>query len=226
LEPLRKCRTIFALTGSDFAKPARTQADCARADNYAATGAFSFTFSYMSSGLQVAGLASNFDWKSFVDQIMDLEHAPADRLAAEKTANTQKVTLLSTLGTKLAALQNSAEALKASALFGKRTATSSVSTSGWGAIAGTDTAIGTYRVAVAQLATSASLNGSANIGQALNPAGSDVSALTMANLPLSQAVTAGTFSINGQQVSVALTDSLQDVFDAISSATSGDITAS
>jgi flagellar hook-associated protein 2 len=48
----------------------------------------------------------------------------------------------------------------------------------------------------------------------------------MANLPLSQAVTAGTFSINGQQVSVALTDSLQDVFDAISSATSGDITAS
>ena len=54
----------------------------------------------MSTGLQVAGLASNFDWKSFVDQIMELEHAPADRLAAEKNTNNQKVGLLTTLGTK------------------------------------------------------------------------------------------------------------------------------
>lgn len=180
----------------------------------------------MSTGLQVAGLASNFDWKSFVDQIMDLEHAPADRLASEKAVNTQKVNLLTTLGTKLASLQNSVQALQTDSLFGRRTATSSVSGSGWGALAGVDTAIGAYQISVTQLATTANLKGATNLGGALNPSGGDVSGLTLATLPIAQAVTAGTFSINGQQVTVALTDSLADVFAAISTATGGDVTAS
>jgi flagellar hook-associated protein 2 len=180
----------------------------------------------MASGLQVAGLASNFDWKSFVDQIMDLEHAPADRLASEKSVNNQKVGLLTTLGTKIAALQSSVQALQADTLFGKRSASSSATTSPWSAIAGTDTAVGSYKIAVSKLATSASLKGALNVGRALNPAGTDVSGLTLANLPVSQAITAGTFSINGKQVTVALTDSLQDVFTAISTATGGDVTAS
>ena len=180
----------------------------------------------MATGLQVAGLASNFDWKSFVDQIMDLERAPADRLAAEKGVNNQKVGLLTTLGTKIAALQNSIQALQSDSLFGKRTATSSATASPWAAIAGANTPTGSYRIDVTRLATAASLNGATNIGRALNPAGNDVSGLTLATLPVSQAVTAGTFSINGKQVTVALTDSLQDVFTAISTATGGDVTAS
>ena len=180
----------------------------------------------MSTSLQVAGLASNFDWKSFVDQIMDLEHAPADRLAAEKNVNNQKVGLLTTLGTKIGALQNSIQALQSDTLFGKRSATSSATTSPWSAIAGTSTAVGSYKIAVSQLATAASLKGALNVGRALNPAGTDVSGLTLANLPTSQAVTAGTFSVNGKQVTVALTDSLQDVFTAISTATGGEVTAS
>jgi flagellar hook-associated protein 2 len=180
----------------------------------------------MSTGLQVAGLASNFDWKSFVDQIMALEHAPADRLAAEKVTNTQKVTLLSSLGTKLASLQTSIKALKSDSLFGKRSALSLTSNSSWAVFAGTDTAIGSYKIAVSQLATSASLKGATDVGSALNPTSDDVAGLTLANLPLGQAVSAGTFSINGHQVTVALTDSLLDVFNAISTATSGDVTGS
>jgi flagellar hook-associated protein 2 len=180
----------------------------------------------MATGFQVAGLASNFDWKTFVDQIMDLERTPADRLEREKSTNTQKVNLLSTLGTKLGTLQDSVQALKADSLFGKRSATSSTASSTWSSIAATDTAIGSYKIAVSQLATSASLKGANDVGAALNPASDDVSGLTLANLPLGQAVTAGTFTVNGAQVTVALTDSLDDVFDAISLATDGDVTAS
>ena len=180
----------------------------------------------MATGLQVAGLASNFDWKSFVDQIMDLEHAPADRLASEKSVNNQKVGLLTTLGTKISALQNSIPALQSDALFGKRSASSSATTSPWSAIAGTDTAVGSYQIAVSKLATAASLKGGLNVGRALNRAGTDVSGLTLANLPVSQAITTGTFSVNGKQVTIALTDSLQDVFTAISTATGGNVTAS
>ncbi len=179
----------------------------------------------MATGLQVAGLASNFDWKSFVDQIMKVEHAPADRLATEQTKNSQKVALLTSLGTQLTALQTSAASLQSGALFGKRTATFSTSGSTWAPAAATDTAAGTYTIVVSQLATAASLKGVNDIGRALYPASNDVSGLTIASLPIGQAATAGVFSVNGKQVPVALTDSLQDVFAAISTATGGDVTA-
>jgi flagellar hook-associated protein 2 len=180
----------------------------------------------MASSLQVAGLASGFDWKGFIDQVMELEHAPADRLANEKSTNTQKVSQLGTLGSKLSALQTAAQALKTDGLFGKRSATSASTDSPWSATAATDTATGSYKIVVSQLATAATLAGSGDIGAALNATDDDVSGLTLATLPIGQAITAGKFTVNGKQVTVATTDSLQDVFDAISSATGGDVTAS
>lgn len=178
----------------------------------------------MSSGLQVAGLASNFDWKSFVDQIINLERAPAGRLEAEQAVNRQKVTLLDTLGNKLSALQETMRGLKADTLYGKRTAASATADSTWKTSAATDTAVGTYTVAVSRLAASTKLGGASDIGAALNPLSDDVSGLTLANLPIAQSVSAGNFTINGSVVTVALTDSLQDVFDKISTATSGSVT--
>ncbi|PAW68982.1 MAG: hypothetical protein B9S34_00560 [Opitutia bacterium Tous-C1TDCM] len=177
-----------------------------------------------STSLQVAGLASNFDWKTFTDQIMELERAPAARLEAERIENVSKNSLLGTLGTRLTTLNDAAAALKAGSLFGQRTATSGTAGSTWGATAASDTAPGSYRIAVSQLATSATLTGASDRGSPL-AASADVSALTVANLPISQAVTAGTFTVNGQQVAVALTDSLETVFTAIATATGGDVTA-
>ncbi|MBL9202603.1 MAG: flagellar filament capping protein FliD [Opitutaceae bacterium] len=178
----------------------------------------------MSSGLQVAGLASNFDWKSFVDQIINLERAPASRLETEQATNRQKVTLLSTLGTKLSTLQGTVQALKSDTLYGKRTAASGTADSTWKAAAANDTVTGTYAIAVSRLAAATKLAGAADIGAGLNPVSGDVSGLTLANLPIAQPVTAGSFTINGTVVTVSLTDSLQDVFDAIATATSGSVT--
>ncbi len=178
-----------------------------------------------STSLQVAGLASNFDWKSFVDQIMAVEHTPADRLAAEKATNQKKADMLSTLGNKLTGLQKAAQALKVDGLFGQRSASLSTSGSTWSTSAAIDTAPGTYKVAVSQLATVARRVGTSDVGSGLNPSSDSVAGLTVANLPIGQAVSAGTFTVNGQQVSVALTDSLDTVFAAISTATDGDVTA-
>lgn len=176
-----------------------------------------------STSLQVAGLASNFDWKSFTDQIMALEHKPADNLAAEQDTNDQKSGMLSILGTKLTALQVAAQGLKADGVFGTRTASSG---STWATSAANDTAVGTYKIAVTQLAANARLTGRTDAGAALNPTSDSVAGLTIANLPLGNPVTAGTFTVNGHQVSVGLTDSLDDVFTAIGTATGGDVTAS
>lgn len=177
----------------------------------------------MASNLQLSGLASGFDWKSLVDQLMQVERVPIDRLNAEKARNSSKVSALANLATRLTALQTSATNLGADGAFGLRTATVAGS-AGWSAAASAATATGSYRIAISQLAAPARREGATNIGTALSPT-SDVSGTTLASLPVGTPVTAGTFTVNGKQVTVALTDSLQTVFNSIATATGGGVTA-
>jgi len=174
------------------------------------------------AGLQLSGLASGFDWKSLVDQLMDLERAPIARIEAEQRTNTQRATALSDLGTRLTTLRNAAAALRDPGVFSSRKA---ASTGNWTSSSAAGGATGAYKVTVSQLATTARLNGAADIASGLHDA-ADVSGLTLATLRTGTAVTAGSFSVNGQKINVLLTDSLADVFDRIATATGGDVTAS
>ena len=180
------------------------------------------SFPRMATGLQLSGLASGFDWKSFVDSMMDIERAPITRLEAEKTKNSSQVTQLTTLGGRLTALKTASEALEADGLFTKRAVTGTATGSSASAAAGT--VAGQYAFNVTQRATAARLEGGMGVASNLAPT-ADVSGLTLANLPLAAAVSAGTFTVNGRTVTVATTDSLEDVFDAIDAATSGEVTA-
>lgn len=176
----------------------------------------------MATGLQLSGLASGFDWKSFVDSMMDIERAPITRLEAEKTRNSAQVTQLTTLGGRLTALKTASEALEADGLFTKRSVTGM--SAGSSATAAAGTVPGQYAFNVSQRATAARLQGGEGVAANLAPT-ADVSGLTLANLPLAAAVSAGTFTVNGRTVTVATTDSLEDVFAAIDTATSGEVTA-
>jgi flagellar hook-associated protein 2 len=174
------------------------------------------------ASLQLSGLISGFDWKSFVDQVMDLNRAPITALQTEKTANTSKASALDNLGTRLTDLQASVKALKADGLFAGRTASST--STGWSTSAGSGAATGAYAFNVTQLATTTKRSGTGDIGLGLS-ATNDVSGVTLASMSSASAITAGNFTVNGSQVTVALTDSLQDVFDKVSLATGGTVTA-
>ncbi len=174
--------------------------------------------------LKLSGLASGFDWQSLVDQLMQVERVPITRLEAEQTRNSQKVTQLGTLGSRLTALQSAAGALRADSLFDRRTVTNQLSTGGWSASAGAGVPAGAYAFNVTQLATTARREGAGDRGAALAST-SDVSGLTLATLPIANTIAAGNFSVNGRQVAVATTDSLADVFSAIETATDGAVTA-
>ena len=176
------------------------------------------------AGLQLTGLASGFDWKSLVDNLMELERTPITRLQAEKTINDRKVTALSGLGTKLAELKTASAALKASGLFSGRSAASTTNNSNWLAIAGPGTATGNYTFNILELATSSRRAGASDVGSGI-AATADVSGVTLATLPTATAVRAGTFAVNGNAVTIDLTDSLADVFNKISTATGGAVTA-
>jgi flagellar hook-associated protein 2 len=159
-----------------------------------------------------------------VDQLMQIEATPVSRIQKEQASNTQQGAALSGLGTKLDALRSSAQALKDTTLFAKRTASSATTDSTWKVSASAGFAPGSHTVAVSQLATKARREGAADITGGLS-ATNDVSGTTLATLATAVPVTAGTFSVNGQKITVATTDSLQDVFDAIDDATNGAVTA-
>src|SRR6185503_19385116 len=68
-------------------------------------------------------------------------------------------------------------------------------------------------------------NGATNIGSPISST-NDVSGIVLSSAGFSTAVTAGRFTVNGQQITIETTNSLQDVFMAIETATGGNVTAS
>ena len=172
----------------------------------------------------LSGLSSGFDWKTFINQIMAVQNAPIDRLNAEKVTNINRQAALVDLDTKMTALGTAAAALGSADLFSGRIASSATANSSWQAMAASNTAAGSYELAVTQLATTARRQGAADLGQALNSTDDGIG-LTLATLPTATALTAGTFTVNGAAITVALTDTLDQVFTAIAAATSGAVTA-
>jgi len=179
------------------------------------------------AGIQVSGLvsSSSFDWKSIVDQLIAAESIPVTKLTAEKTANTDKTTALNTIKTALTELQDSVQAMRADNIFSLRTVSSNVAATTWKTSSASNTPVGAYAIAVSQLATKAQQVGKSDVGAPLS-ATNDVTGTTLATLNTATAITAGKFTVNGAQVTVATTDSLQDVFKAISTATGGDVIGS
>jgi flagellar hook-associated protein 2 len=181
------------------------------------------------SSLNSSLTGSSFDWQSFVDQIIQIDSAPITKLQAEQANNSDKISALDYLKTNLAGLQTATKALNAAGLFTGRTATSSTAGSTWALTAESGASIGSYAIAVTQLATVSKRTGAGNIGSAIatgNITKDTVgSGTTLATLPTSNAVTAGTFTINGTQINVDLTDSMESVFGKIFTATGGAVTA-
>ena len=173
--------------------------------------------------LGLSGLASGFDWKSFVSQIAQASRTPEQRLYAEQTTIQQRNNAFGSIKTQLGILQSRITALNEASLYDSRAAATSDSAIATASVSA-GAPLGTFVFNVTSRATAARLNGAANIGQAISPTG-DLSALTLGNAGFSTAATAGVFTVNGKQVTVATTDTMAQVFAKISTATSGDVTA-
>jgi flagellar hook-associated protein 2 len=180
-----------------------------------------------SSSINVSGITSSsygsFDWQTLVTEMVQADSAPVTTLQTQVTANQSQINAISTLQTNFLQLQTDVMALGMPSLFNSRTVSSSDAS--WNATAANGTAAGIYSIDVTHLATAGSRIGGQNIAAPLSTT-SSVASLTLATLPTATAVTAGTFTVNGQTVTIGLTDSLQDVFTKISDATGGKVTAS
>lgn len=173
--------------------------------------------------LSISGLASGFDWKSVVAQLAQAERAPEAVWARNQSKLNAKNSAFTNITSYLNQFQTAVKALKDATIYDSRSATSSTPTVAT-ASASAATKTGAYNFNITQLATAASLAGAANISSHIS-ATNDVSGVTVGAANFATAVTAGTFSVNGAQVTLATTDSLQAVFDKISAATGGSVTA-
>ncbi len=152
---------------------------------------------------------------------MAAERLPQARLRTEQTENNDKRDALELLGTKLDALNSTVGKFSDSALFNSKSTTYSDDALGISASAGTSASEGTYEVSVTQLASTSKRTGLTDVGGTIGDANT-----VIFNLNLATDITEGTFFINGQEITIQETDTLQDVFDGISIATSGVVSAS
>lgn len=174
--------------------------------------------------LGLSGLASGFDWRALIEQLNGVERAPQNRLRTEQITLDLRKNAYTSIATQLGILKNRVDALKDPLLYGSRKASVSDASMA-SANASVGAAIGSYSINVSQLATSSRLTGVSNVGSSVHNS-NDVSQLIIGEMPIALAPSSGTFTIDGSQVSIASSDTLQIVFDKIATATGGTVTGS
>ena len=149
-------------------------------------------------GMALSGLASGFDWKSIVDQLIEVSRAPQTRMRKEQTTNSQKSSALEDVRGKLAALKTSISNLNSQDSLLKKSATIADKTSNWSATATRDTPAGDYNVEMISQATATVLRGKQDLN--LN-SGLNVSDQINSKW-IGTTITPGFFTVNGKQINV------------------------
>ena len=174
--------------------------------------------------LSVSGLASGLDWKTLVSQLAQAERAPETVWQNNQSKINAQNSAYTIIKSYLSQLQSTVQALKDPTLYNNRSASSATATVAT-ATSASGGATGTVDFNLSQLAAAASITGTGNVSSHIS-ATSDVAGVTVGAASFSTPVSAGTFTVNGQQITVATTDSLKTVFDNIAAATSNAVTAS
>jgi flagellar hook-associated protein 2 len=175
------------------------------------------------AGIQVSGLSSGINWQSIITELVTADSAGINAVKAQQAKVNLQGSALGSLGTDLTNLSSAVFTLEDPSTYGGVVAGSTTTNSTWISTASNGTPMGNTVLDVSQLATAAQLQGASDISSTLNPT-STVSGLTLANLGVAQPVTAGTFTVDGHAITLTTSESLQDAFDAIASATGGNVT--
>ena len=157
-------------------------------------------------GMALSGLASGFDWKSIVDQLIEVSRAPQNRMRTEKSSNASKSSaineikgLLSTFKSSLTSLASEEALYKKSAIF-KDTSTN------WKASASKDTPAGEYKFNFLTEATSSKLTGATGL---VSPF---LDTDLISNISVGRTIVGGAgkfITVNGTQITIDTTEDLQ-----------------
>ena len=113
--------------------------------------------------LALSGLASGFDWKSVVDQLVEVERAPQRRARREQLEVSERNRILGLLKDELNSLQTKSKTLKDSDLYQSRKSSVSDSAIGSSSVAA-GAALGSYNFEFFQKATTGVQKGGGGCG--------------------------------------------------------------
>lgn len=169
----------------------------------------------------IGGEFSGLNVSSIISAVIAADSIPMTNLETTDTNLEKQSTDLGDLGTSLGSLSTALQALGSTTLFTAQTATLSNTTMGTATSDGTSTN-GTFSLDVTQLASSSVLtSGTGTTRLTAAPA-----ATTSLETALDESDIQGqTFSVNGQVITLASTDTISDVVNAINSSSAG-VTAS
>src|SRR5260221_6238906 len=169
-----------------------------------------FNFDDVVSGLQTG---------SIISKLMQLEQGPLNQLNAQQAKVTSRDKAYQAVAARATSLQSAVQALLLqSPVNGKSATSSAVGTAT--ATANANAVNGSFIVNVTTLATATAATSSGSLGTPANMAPGTL--LTGAGLAL--APTPGTFTINGQSVTLAASDTWSSLQTKISTATAGAVT--
>ncbi len=159
----------------------------------------------------VSGLASGFDWRSMIDQLIAIERRPVDLVEEQKSEYESKLSEWQSFNTKLLALRSAAEGLKNPgdfSIFTPRMTTDNAGVEGSDLLSVTTSSFalpGSYDIEILALAKAQKLS-SASFSSLTDALGSDY---------------AGDILINGTAINISASDDLTDVRDRINNANTG-----
>ena len=158
-------------------------------------------------GMALSGLASGFDWKSIVDQLIEVSRAPQNRMRTEKNTNASKSNAVNDIKGLVSSLKTSITSLASEESLNKKSATFKDTSTNWTAIASKDTPTGEYKFNLTREATASKLTGTTGLVMPLD------SNSLIADLSVGRTIKAGEFTVNGHKITLATTDTLQSVLD-------------
>ena len=180
-------------------------------------GSSASNVSSTAASLAITGLASGLNWSTIVSELAQAERAPETQWQAQQTTIGTENADYATITSDLTTLQTDAQTLLDPSFFNSVVASSSSSAVATASVA-SGTPTGNYTFNITQLATAAQMTGASGVSQVLVPGG-DPTTVTVGTAGFATPVTPGTFTVNGVQIEIATTDSLQTVFNNIASAT-------
>jgi len=162
----------------------------------------------------ISGLSSGIDTDQIISQLMQLERAPISRLEDRIDDLEGQKTAVKSIRSDLLTLFHRAQDFSLGMVFGKFVSVSSEESVLTTEISGSSATRGSYDITITQLASATVATSDSYLGSVINPA------VTLDNAGFSTAITAGTFTLNGVQITVdPATDTLNDVLTDISTNT-------
>lgn len=172
------------------------------------------------NNLGLAGLASGFDWRSFIDQMLVVERQPQGRVRTQQASVNNQRSAISAIVDKLGALRAKAVALQDGSVFNSRVVAITNSASNIASATVVDGALtGDFSLVIA---ANGAWQGATLTGNALaTGTGSATLATTVADLSPAPLAANGTLTINGVGIPVSGTDTVSSVLTRINSSGAG-----